>query len=131
MASEPTSGPINGQGGNVKIDSSAVADIRNWNVTRNADIPTYVSSSTAGYKKTAKGNIGWEGQFEIYTDQGSQNLDFAINDLVDFEGLAKSGSTIISGEVRISSITAGVDIEGNAFQGATINFIGDGAYTLA
>jgi len=132
MAEEATSGPITGMGGSVKINAVTLDDIRNWTVTRMAENPTYVSSSTAGYTKTAKGNKSWNGQIEIFLDQGSNSLSFDVGDLVDFEGSAKTGgAAVLSGEIRIGNIETGVDIEGNAFEGATISFDGHGPYTTA
>lgn len=130
MASEPVTGPITGLGGNVSIEGQTQADMRNWRITRGADVKVYSSSSTAGFEKNAKGVRRWSVVFELFLNQGELALGFDEGDLVDFIGTTKTAKTA-TGEVRIESIEAGVDIEGAEFEGATITAIGNGAVALA
>lgn len=129
MATEPTTGPITGLGGSITINDGTLDDIRNWRVVREADIKIYSSSSTAGWEKNAKGPKRWSGSFEIFLNQGELAVSFDEGDLVDFEGLTKTGKKI-AGEVRIGTIEVGVDIEGAEFEGATVNFVGNGAHAI-
>ncbi len=130
MASEPTSGPITGLSGKVNVNSSDSTDCRRWNVRREADIKAYSSSSTSGWERTAKGVKRWSGSFELYLDQGEQDLGFDEGDLVDFIGYSAEAKTL-TGAVRIASIEVGVDIEGAEFEGVTVNFTGHDDYALA
>lgn len=130
MASEPTTGPITGLSGSVSIESAVQDDIRNWRVTRAADVKVYSSSTTAGWEKNAKGVKRWSIVFELFLQQGELDLGFEIGALVDFIGTTITSKTL-TGEVRIESIETGVDIEGAEFEGVTITAIGNGSYTLA
>ena len=128
MATEPTTGPMTGSGGDVSFDT-AVADVRNWRVTRNNDVKTYVSSDTAGYTKTRKGNFSATGQFEMFLNYGAQSIGFEVGDLGDLVLTSSSGKTFTA-EARISSIDIGVDIEGNDWMGATVGFEVDGTWAV-
>jgi len=130
MASEPATGPITGLGGSVSIDGTTLDDIRNWRLNRGADVKLYSSSSTSGWEKNAKGVRRWSVTFEIFLNQGELALGFDEGDLVDFIGTTKTGKTC-TGEARIESIEAGVDIEGAEFEGATVTAIGNGSHALA
>ena len=128
MATEPTTGPITAINGTVSFDS-VISDIRNFNVDRVNEVKTYVSSSTAGFTKTAKGNFLATDSFEMFLDQGAFDVGFTEGDLGDLILTSASGKTFTS-EARIGNIAVGVDIEGNNFEGATVSFTANGTWAV-
>ena len=130
MSTEPTTGPMTGLTGTVSMESVTPTDIRRWEVTRENDVKVFSSSSTSGYEKNAKGVSRWSGRYEIYLDAGEQDVGPEVGDLQDFIGTSHTAKTI-TGEVRVSNIEVGIDIEGAEFSGATVSFVGNGAWVIA
>jgi hypothetical protein len=133
MATEPTTGPITGEGGSLYVEGTEINDIRNWRVNRTCDVKEYNSNNTSGWGRTGKGNIRWEGSFEAYLQQGDMNeapINFAEGDYLRVRLMTVKIDKYLEGMIRIGSIDAGVDIEGNEFEGYTVNFVGDGPYNF-
>ncbi len=128
MASEPTSGPINGSGGNASFNSE-ITDVRNWSVNRTNELKEYVSSDTGGYTKNLKGNFKADGAFDFYLDQGAQDVGFEVGDLGDLVLTSATGKTFTA-EARIASIAPGVDIEGNELEGCAVAFNVNGTWAV-
>ncbi len=128
MATEPTSGPINGSGGNISFDTE-ITDIRNFTVNRSNEVKEYVSSDTGGFTKNLKGNFKADGAFDFYLDQGAQDVGFEVGDLGDMVSTTAAGKTFTA-EARIATITVGVDIEGNELEGATATFNVNGTWVV-
>jgi len=128
MATEPTTGPINGSGGNASFDSE-VTDVRNWRINRTNDIKEYVSSDTGGYTKNLKGNYRADGSFDFYLDQGAQAIGFEVGELGDLVLTSADGKTFTA-EARIANIEVGVDIEGNELEGCTVSFNINGEWSV-
>ncbi len=128
MATEPTTGPVTGIGGKVSIDG-VLDDIKGYTVDRVNDVQTYVSSSTGGFTKTAKGNFSATGSFDIFLNQGAFSLGFEEGDLVDMVLTSAAGKTFTS-EARIVNIAVAVDVEGNTFEGASVSWTANGSWTV-
>jgi len=123
-------GPISGKSGKVYVDAVEVADVRNWKVNRASDNKEYASSSTAGWKKRVAGNRDWSGSFEVYLQDGDMTLAFDDGDDITLILQTDSGQTF-TGPAIVDGIDYDDNIEGGDPVAGTVNFSGDGAYTIA
>jgi len=128
-------GPISGKSGKAYYTpeggaKTEVLDVRSWKVSRLSDNKEYASSSTAGWKKRVAGNRDWNGSFEVYTQDGDLALGFDEGDKVTLELLSDTGMTL-TGPAIIDSIDEDVQVEGGDPTAATVNFSGDGEFTIA
>jgi hypothetical protein len=134
MATEPTTGPITGSGGTVVVDNTELNDVRNWRVNRTCDIKEYNTNQTGGFTRTGKGNRRWEGNVEVYLEQGDMDANPVNLEVGDFIKVKLTTTGVndkyLEGFGRVSSIDVACDIEGNEFEGATINFTGHAGYTI-
>lgn len=124
--------PITGIGGDVTTTAGTIGHVRNWKVDREADNKAYASSDTAGWKKTAEGNKGWKGSMEVFAEAGALSVkatNWTEGKKVQLD-LVVDATHKLSGQARIDTINADVNIEDSELVGMTINFTGDGAYTL-
>jgi len=106
---------MSGSGGVVRVGGVAIAEIRNWRLSRTATNPTYNSSGTARQTKRVPGNKDWTASFEFYTVDGDPNFDEGDEITVQLYLSAPAvGAKYWQGAALVNSIDTSVDVEGAA-----------------
>lgn len=126
--------PVTAITGKVEVNSAPLADITKWGLEETADNKTYVSSSTAGWTKTAEGAKSWKATLEILLDAGKfLTAPLVIGTLLTKVELWTSETPSTEsryGAARVDRITGlEADIGGSGLLKATVEVTGDGALT--
>ncbi len=120
---------LTGTNGNVKFGGNDIVDVKRWEITREAEVKTFVSSDSGGYQKVVPGAKRWSGRFEMLLEDGSPNPGVEVGD--SGAGLFYlDASHTLGGTIVIQSIEVSVDIDGSEIEGATVSFVGDGAFAI-
>lgn len=112
--------PMSGKLGTVKLDGSAVAEVRNWSYDRTGDAKAYGHSGTNGRTGRRLGREDITGTFEIFLEAApSMEIgDEASLTLFHDQG----GSAVLTETVMITDISVNNDVDGAELASATVSF---------
>lgn len=113
--------------GDVSLGGTPVAHVRRFTINEYADNQQYASSDTSGYKETAEGQRGWDGNMDVYSDDAVA----LAGGIVPGAKLACVFTTYtgmtLTGNLRVNTVeNRECDVEGSGMAGMTVTFSGIG-----
>lgn len=108
--------PVSGKNGSATWNGTPIPDVRNISVNDISEPQKYASSSTNGVKYEEPGHEDVAISFGVYTDEPP----FDKGDKGALVLLARSGVELFNGDVHISAVNFGVDIEAGGLNNAAV-----------
>jgi len=125
---------VSGSKGSLTVGATKF-EITKWSFATSADTDRYATNETAGYKKTVAGNLAASGSIEGKRVTGATTRVETV--LVEGATIALvlelETGTIASGEITVSAVIKGVelevDVDGGSIESFSCSFESDGAWT--
>ena len=122
-------GAFSGKSGSVKVGTTPVADVTKWSASHKANVATFASSSSNGWKVAVPGTEEISGDIEAKLQDNANAIPISINSIVTLE--LNTGQLKLSGGAIITQIDYEVDIDAGAPVGFRASFVSSGAWTYS
>lgn len=120
-----------GKNGKVKIGSSYLADVTKWSAEHKANVATFGSSDSNGWKKAVAGVEELTGDIEAKLTASLSAAPIAVGTSLALDLETGSGNLQLTGNAIVTSISYEVDIDNGEPVGLKASFQSDGAWTYS
>ncbi len=120
---------FSGKNGSVKLGNTTVADVTKWTASHKANVATFASSSTGGWKVAVPGTEELSGDIEAKLQDSVATIPIDVNTLVSLE--LNTGRLKLSGQAIITQIDYEVDIDAGAPVGFRASWVSSGEWSYS
>lgn len=120
-----------GKNGKVKVGSNYLADVTKWSAEHKANVATFGSSSSNGWKHAVSGVEELSGDLEAKLQTAISSPPIVVGAQIALELETGGNNLQLTGNAVVTSVSYDVDIDSGEPVGLKASFVSDGAWTYS